>query len=215
MRKSGIMIPSILITLFTGMIFVSWLGGEIRSPGQDENPPLVSEDNIQLYLVKEDLRLKNLDQVSEKQQFVLEVKANKPVYLYVMEVSPKKRIFAIFPNERIKKSNPIDESTEYNFPSPKKAYEFGEKKGVQMFYIVASTKAVPALERLLSIIPQKGLRFGRDDKKALDQLTYYIPAGRRKQNLYFKKLVLVHKGKKGEKVKDKWIKRAKNEILRN
>ncbi len=215
MKKLGIMIPSILMTLFIGMISVNWLRGEIRSPGQDENPPLISEDNIQLHLVKEDLRLENLDQVSERQQFVLEVKANKPAYLYVMEVSPKKRIFAIFPNEWIKKSNPINGSKEYNFPSLKKAYEFGAKKGVQMFYIVASTKAIPALERLLSIIPQKGLRFGRDDKKALDQLTYYIPAGRKKQNLYFKKLVLVHKGKKGGKAKDKWIKRAKNEILKN
>ncbi|HEO66168.1 MAG TPA: DUF4384 domain-containing protein [Spirochaetes bacterium] len=215
MKKLGIMIPSILGTLLIGIIFVNWLGGEVFSPGQDENPPLISKDNIQLHLVKENLFLENLDPVSEGQQFVLQVKTNKPAYLYVMEVGPAKRIFAIFPNKRIKKSNPIDESTKYSFPSPKKAYEFGTKKGVQMFYIVASTKAVPALERLLSVIPRKGLRFGRDDKKALDQLTYYIPAGRKKQNLYFKKLVLVHKGKKGAKVKSKWIKRAKKEILEN
>ncbi len=214
MRKLKIMIPSILVSLVVGMILVNWLAGEVP-PGQDEKQLLISEDDIRLVLVKENLSLKNLDQVSKGQQFILEAKANKPAYLYVLEVSPRNRIFAIFPNKRIKESNPIDESTEYSLPSSQEAYEFGAKKGVQMFYFVASTKAIPALDKLFSIIPQKGLHFCSYDKRALDQLTYYIPAGRKKQNLYVKKLVLVHKGKKGGKVKDKWIKKAKNEILKN
>lgn len=134
-----------------------------------ENPTM-SEINFIIYDEKlgKTKILKNMDEVISGQQFLISVNSNKNVYVYVLNVDARNKLYVLFPRKEITHTNPLTGNKDYNFPPGSSKdnddlmYEFDNTAGIEEFYIYVSDKLIPEIENIIKDVPNEGLNLANN-----------------------------------------------------
>ncbi len=192
----------------TNLTFASKRGTKLSSK------KLISNDNFQILNINSESNLKDMDEVYSGTQYIVRIKPIKKTHLYVFNLDSSNKLYSIFPRKDIRYKNPLKKRKVYNLPpSEDDAYEFDTTKGVELFYVYASTKPIRKLEKLASKIDNStGLSVSDDLKNSLDDSSNFLKAPGGEKSNFFRKLVLVHKANKNAKPDKNIVERAKKEI---